>query len=237
MQSSVPSPHPPSEPLLEVRRLTRLDQSGANQLLKPTDFTLMPGAQVAITGASGSGKSVFLRTLALLDAPSSGELLWQNAPLSSDRIPAYRTCVSYLSQRPALIEGSVLDNLQFPFSLRSRRARRFDLQQTTDLLAQAGKDASFLSKSGAELSGGEAQIVALVRALQLAPQVMLFDEPTSALDPQSAAAVESLVLHWFNAGAGSRAYIWISHDPEQARRMSTRRLTMNHGVLNAGAEA
>lgn len=237
MPSIVPSPHPPSEPLLEVRRLTRLDQNGADQLLKPTDFTLMPGAQVAITGASGSGKSVFLRTLALLDAPSSGELLWQHALLSSDRIPAYRTCVSYLSQRPALIEGTVLDNLQFPFTLKSLRARRFNLQHATDLLAQAGKDASFLSKSGADLSGGEAQIVALVRTLQLEPQVMLFDEPTSALDPQSAAAVESLVLHWFTAGAGSRAYVWISHDPEQARRMSTRRLTMHNGVLDAGEAA
>gem|GEM_PF-97331 len=230
---NVPSPPPSSDPLLEVRRLTRLDQSGANQLLKPSDFTLMPGAQVAITGASGSGKSVFLRTLALLDAPSSGELLWQHAPLSNDSIPAYRTCVSYLSQRPALIEGTVLDNLQFPFTLKSLRGRRFNLERATDLLAQAGKDASFLSKSGADLSGGEAQIVALVRTLQLEPQVMLFDEPTSALDPQSAAAVEALVLHWFNAGAGSRAYVWISHDPEQARRMSTRRLTMNNGVLDA----
>jgi putative ABC transport system ATP-binding protein len=235
--SSVPSPYPSSEPLLEVRRLTRLDQSGANQLLTPTDFVLMPGAQVAITGASGSGKSVFLRTLALLDAPSSGELLWQHAPLSNDRIPAYRTCVSYLSQRPALIEGTVLDNLQFPFTLKSLRARTFDLQRATDLLSQAGKEPSFLNKTTTDLSGGESQIVALVRTLQLEPQVMLFDEPTSALDPQSVAAVESLVLHWFKAGAGSRAYLWISHDPEQARRMSTRRLTMDNGALLAGEEA
>ncbi|MFY1667714.1 ABC transporter ATP-binding protein [Pseudomonas sp. Pseu.R1] len=222
--------------LLEVRHLSRLDPSGSTLLLQPADFTLMPGDQVAITGSSGSGKSVFLRNLSLLDAPSGGDLLWKQQTLTNDAIPHYRTCVSYLAQRPALIEGSVLDNLQFPYSLKSLKGRTFDRQHASDLLAQAGKEPVFLNKSAADLSGGESQIVALVRTLQLAPQVMLFDEPTSALDPQSAAAVEALVLHWFNAGAGSRAYVWVSHDPEQARRISTRHLTMNKGVLQ-GASA
>jgi len=218
--------------VLEARQLSRLDHSGTTTLLQPTDFALMPGAQIAITGASGSGKSVFLRTLALLDAPSSGELLWQQQVLSNDAIPHYRTCVCYLAQRPALVDGSVLDNLQFPFTLKSLKRRAFDLQQASDLLAKAGKDAAFLNKPAGDLSGGESQIVALVRALQLAPQVMLFDEPTSALDPASAAAVEALVLHWFHAGADARAYLWVSHDPEQASRMSTRHLIMNKGVLS-----
>ncbi|WP_256660009.1 ATP-binding cassette domain-containing protein [Pseudomonas sp. LS-2] len=231
MSSSPASSNLATGPLLDVRQLSRLDQTGANQLLKPTDFILMPGAQIAITGASGSGKSVFLRTLALLDAPATGEILWQRKPVPSDLIPVYRTCVCYLSQRPALIEGTVLDNLQFPYTLKSLSKRAFNLSVATDLLAKAGKDASFLSKPAGDLSGGESQIVALIRALQLEPQVMLFDEPTSALDPQSAAAVESLVKHWFDAGAGARAYLWVSHDPEQARRMSTRHLTMNNGEL------
>ncbi|MFK3974259.1 ATP-binding cassette domain-containing protein [Pseudomonas sp. NPDC087358] len=233
----MPSSAASSQPLLEVRHLSRLDQTGANQLLKPTDFSLMAGAQVAITGASGSGKSVFLRTLALLDAPTTGDILWQGKSLANDGIPAYRTCVCYLSQRPALIEGSVLDNLQFPFTLKSLRKRTFNLQTASDLLAQAGRDASFLNKPAGDLSGGESQLVAVVRTLQLTPQVMLFDEPTSALDPQSAAAVEHLVQHWFDAGSGSRAYIWVSHDPEQARRMSTLHLTMNKGQLQTGSES
>lgn len=217
--------------LLEVRQLSRLDQSGTTLLLHPTDFTLMPGAQIALTGSSGSGKSVFLRTLALLDAPSGGALLWQQQSLANEAIPHYRTCVSYLAQRPALIDGSVLDNLHFPFTLKSLKKRSFNLPLVNDLLAKAGKDASFINKPAGDLSGGESQIVALVRTLQLEPQVMLFDEPTSALDTASAAAVEALVLHWFNAGSGTRAYIWVSHDPEQARRMSTRHLTMNKGEL------
>jgi len=229
--SSSASPTPPSTgPLLETRHLGRLDPGGVVELLKPTDFVLTPGAQIAITGASGSGKSVFLRALALLDAPATGQMLWHGKPIPSEMIPHYRTCVSYLAQRPALVEGSVLDNLQFPYTLKSLRQRRFDLPKATELLAQAGKEPAFLQKSAQDLSGGESQIVALVRTLQLAPQVMLFDEPTSALDPQSASAVEHLVRHWFDADT-SRAYIWVSHDPAQARRMSTRHLTMDKGVL------
>ncbi|WP_256601782.1 MULTISPECIES: ATP-binding cassette domain-containing protein [unclassified Pseudomonas] len=218
-------------PLLETRHLSRLAPDGHDLLLQPTHFTLMPGDQVAITGASGSGKSVLLRTLALLDAPSGGELLWLQRPLRADAIPAFRTCVSYLAQRPALIEGSVLDNLQLPYSLKSLKGRAFDLKRAIHLLAQAGKEPVFLNRSVAELSGGESQLVALVRTLQLEPRVLLFDEPTSALDPQSAAAVEALVLHWFQADAGARAYVWVSHDPEQAERMSTRHLTMAKGAL------
>lgn len=237
MLSSTLSLNLATEPLIDVRQLSRVDHTGATQLLNPTDFALMPGARIAITGASGSGKSVFLRALAMLDAPVSGEILWQSNPVSSDMIPAYRTHVCYLSQRPALIEGSVLENLQFPYTLKSLRKRTFNLSVASDLMAKAGKDASFMDKPAGDLSGGESQIVALVRTLQLEPQVMLFDEPTSALDPQSAAAVESLVLHWFDAGAGSRAYIWVSHDPQQARRMGDRHLTMVKGVLQTGDEA
>jgi putative ABC transport system ATP-binding protein len=214
-----------------------MDHSGARSLLKPTDFVLMPGAQVAITGASGSGKSVFLRTLALLDAPATGEILWQQETISHDMIPRYRACVCYLSQRPALIEGSVLDNLQLPFTLKSLRHRTFNLHTATDLLSRAGRDDAFLSKPAADLSGGESQIVALIRTLQTEPQVLLLDEPTSSLDPQSASAVERLVQHWHSAGSGSRAYLWVSHDHDQARRMSTRCLTMSNGVLQQGQDA
>lgn len=122
-------------------------------------------------------------------------------------------------------------NLRLPFTLASHRQRHFDLQAATDLLARAGKPASFLDKSATELSGGEAQIVALVRVVQLAPQVMLLDEPTAALDPQSAAAVEQLVTDWFDASPDTRACLWVTHDHGQARRMCDRQLNMERGVL------
>lgn len=218
-------------PLLEARALTRIDPERHTSLIAPTDFTLMAGERVAIIGASGSGKSVFLRALALLDAPGSGSVIWQQQSVSAQRITEYRANVCYLAQRPALIEGTVLDNLRLPFTLASHRARKFDREAVMALLLQAGKPLAFLDRSSADLSGGEAQIVALVRVLQLAPQVILFDEPTAALDPQSAAAVEQLVADWFEAAPHSRAFAWVTHDHEQARRLCTRQLTMHQGLL------
>jgi putative ABC transport system ATP-binding protein len=100
------------------------------------------------------------------------------------------------------------------------------------MLHQAGKPASFMNKTAGDLSGGESQVIALIRALQLDPQVLLLDEPTAALDPKSSREVESLVNTWFtSAPVGTRACVWVTHDHEQARRMSTLRLQMHAGVL------
>ncbi|OLS60186.1 ABC transporter ATP-binding protein [Pseudomonas putida] len=214
--------------LIQARQLSRTAATGAPTLLAATDFTLHSGDRVTIIGASGSGKSVFLRALALLDPPDSGEVIWQGAPVSAQQITRYRASVCYLAQRPAMVDGTVRDNLGLPFTLKAQRQRHFDAQVAGALLAQAGKPASFLDKSAADLSGGEAQIVALIRVLQLKPEVMLFDEPTAALDPQSAAAVERLVLEWSTA---QRGFIWVTHDPEQARRMGNRHLSMEQGAL------
>ncbi|MFZ5937535.1 ABC transporter ATP-binding protein [Pseudomonas putida] len=217
--------------LIEARQLGRVDLQTQAALLAPTDFSLHAGERLALIGASGSGKSVLLRALALLDAPSSGEVLWLGEPITAPRIPHFRSRACYLTQRAALVEGSVMDNVRLPFTLKHNRQYRFDADTATRLLALAGKPSGFLDKTGTDLSGGEAQLVALVRALLLAPQVLLLDEPTSALDPQSVAAVEALVMNWLDESPSSRAFLWITHDHAQAERISTRTLTMHHGVL------
>ncbi|WP_060507035.1 ATP-binding cassette domain-containing protein [Pseudomonas sp. NBRC 111124] len=217
--------------LLEARQLGRVDLQTQATLLSPTDFSLRAGERLALIGASGSGKSVLLRTLALLDAPSSGEVLWRGEAVAAPLIPHFRSRVCYLAQRAALVEGSVMVNVQLPFTLKHNRQYRFDADTATRLLTLAGKPRSFLDKAGTDLSGGEAQLVALVRALLLAPQVMLLDEPTSALDPQSVAAVETLVMNWLDESPNDRAFLWITHDHAQAQRTSTRTLTMHQGAL------
>lgn len=221
--------------LIETRALTRIDERRQVPLLQPTDFTLNPGDRVSITGSSGSGKSVFLRALALLDAPTSGQVLWNGQPISNAEIPHYRCHISYLSQRPALLEGTVEDNLRFPFSLKTSHKRNFDLAAVTTLLGHAGKAPDFLAKNAADLSGGESQVVSLIRTLQLNPEVLLLDEPTAALDPTSSREVEALIDVWF-AGDKSRACIWVSHDLDQAQRMSNRHLHMNAGVLSGATQ-
>ncbi|WP_079228139.1 ABC transporter ATP-binding protein [Pseudomonas putida] len=217
--------------LLEARQLGRVDLPSQATLLAPTDFCLRAGERIALIGASGSGKSVLLRTLALLDAPSSGEVLWLGEPLTPPLIPNFRARACYLTQRAALVDGSVMDNLRLPFTLKHNRHRRFDAALAVRLLELAGKPTGFTDKATFDLSGGEAQLVALVRALLLAPQVLLLDEPTSALDPQSVAAAEALVMNWLEEAPDSRAFLWITHDHAQAQRISTRTLTMHQGTL------
>lgn len=232
--SSTASPSVYPTRLVQTRALSRLDQSGTTQLLHPVDFTLSGADRVAITGSSGSGKSVFLRTLALLDAPTSGEVIWHDQPVSAAQIPAYRSRVCYIAQRPSLMDGSVEDNLRFPYSLNIFKQQKFDAEKVKDLLRQTGKPERFLLKAADDLSGGEAQVVALIRAIQLDPEVILLDEPTAALDPQSSRDVEALVNTWFaNGPAATHAYIWVSHDLDQAQRMSNIRLEMHAGRLSA----
>jgi len=125
----------------------------------------------------------------------------------------------------------VEDNLRFPFSLKTLRKRSFDLAAVTTLLGHAGKAPDFLAKRAGDLSGGESQVVSLIRTLQLNPEVLLLDEPTAALDPTSSREVEALIDAWF-AGDPARACIWVSHDLDQARRMSDIHLQMSAGVLS-----
>ncbi|KVR10356.1 ABC transporter ATP-binding protein [Burkholderia ubonensis] len=219
--------------LIDALGVTRRDARSGKILLAPTDFSLPAGARVAITGPSGSGKSVLLRALALLDPLDGGRVLWRGRPIRRSAIPRYRRSAAYLRQRPAQTDGTVESQLRYPYSLAVYRDLTFDRARAEQLAARAGRGADFLDKRASELSGGEAQIAALLRVLQLDPDVLLLDEPTSALDPDSTRAIEALVGAWFDAAPDARAYLWISHDPAQAARIGTLRVTMQAGVLSA----
>lgn len=223
-------------PIVEARQITRRDAQRGLTLLQPTDFALHAGERAALTGPSGSGKSVLLRALALLDLLDGGTLRWNGRAVPRAGIPRFRRYVAYLRQRPALLDGTVEDNLRYPYSLAVYRGDRFDPARVATLFAAAGRPADFLTRPTSELSGGEAQIVALVRVLQLDPEVLLLDEPTASLDPDSAHAVETMVAAWFECNPAARATIWVSHDRAQAARVGNRRLTMNAGVLDDQAD-
>ncbi|WP_244815926.1 ATP-binding cassette domain-containing protein [Caballeronia sp. Lep1P3] len=218
-------------PLVTATGVARRDAVRGTLLLHPTNFTLNAGERASITGPSGSGKSVFLRTLALLDPCDEGVVAWRGERIARAQIPAYRRRVAYIAQRPAMLDGTVEDNLRYPYTLKTYHDVHFDRDVATRLLNAAGRAPGFLDKFASELSGGEAQIAALLRVLQLAPDVLLLDEPTASLDPASARAIEALVAAWFDAHA-MRACIWVSHDPEQARRVAARHLAMTAGELS-----
>ncbi|WP_322062659.1 ATP-binding cassette domain-containing protein [Paraburkholderia sp. J63] len=223
--------------LVEAKRIARRDAQRDQVLLHPTDFTLRAGQRVVLTGPSGSGKSVFLRALALLDPLDGGTVHWHGRPVAHGLVPRYRRHIAYVRQRPALIDGTVEDNLRYPYSLAVYRDTAFDAARVRSLLDAAGRGSDFLARATAELSGGEAQIVALVRVLQLDPEALLLDEPTASLDPESANAVETLIAQWFERERATRATVWVSHDPAQAQRVGTRHITMRAGVLDEPASA
>jgi putative ABC transport system ATP-binding protein len=131
-----------------------------------------------------------------------------------------------------MLDGSVEDNLRYPFSLKVYRDARFDRERVVELARRAGRGSDFLDKRASELSGGEAQIAALIRVLQVDPDVLLLDEPTASLDPASAREIEALVSAWFDDGHDERASIWVSHDPAQAKRVGERQLVMTAGTLS-----
>ncbi|PIT51409.1 hypothetical protein BHC44_10740 [Snodgrassella alvi] len=185
-------------------------------LLKDIDFQLMAGARVAISGASGAGKSVFLRTISLLNLPAAGMLYRHGKPvhLSSSCIAQHRSQIAYVRQQAVLIPGTVRDNLILPFTLYHYRHVKFQPDYVQQIFQDLGKEEDFLERDATDLSGGEAQLVCLLRIVQLNPSVLLLDEPTASLDEDSARTVQRLVNQWQQANPEA-AYMWISHSEQQ----------------------
>jgi putative ABC transport system ATP-binding protein len=220
--------------LLEARGISRRVPGGDGWLLQDICLGVGAGERVALAGPSGAGKSLLLRALALLDPLDAGAVYWHGRPVADADVPACRRHVMYLQQRPALFEGDVEANLREPFTLKAYRGRHFDRPRVLGLLAELGRDESFLSRSHRDLSGGEAQIVALLRALQLGPDVLLLDEATAALDPAAVQAFEKLVAGWLAEAPAGRAAVWVSHDPAQAARVAQRAVFVRGGRIVAG---
>lgn len=217
--------------LLEAQDIARRRPEGRGWLLKRVSLEIRAGTRLSVAGSSGSGKTLLLRALALLDPLDHGQIRWKGRPVARNEIPDFRRAAIYLHQRPALLEEKVEAALRRPFSLSAHRRRRFDKDRILELLGQLGRDESLLAKAAGDLSGGEIQIVALLRVLQLDPTMLLLDEPTAALDPQTTAAVEGLVQRWVEDSSERRAMVWVTHDAAQARRVAERTLHMQDGRM------
>lgn len=214
---------PPATMLLQARGLGFAVDG--RTLWHDLNLTLRAGERLAVAGASGSGKTLLLRTLAGLEPVQTGELIFQDRPLSDWSMPAYRARVVYVPQRPALPEGAVEAALRVPFQFRVHRHQPFPLDRALELLAMLGRDKKFLQQHTERLSGGEGQIVAMLRALLIGPDVLLLDEPTASLDARAVSAIETLVESWLQAHP-QRACVWTSHDRDQLQRVSDRVLSL-----------
>ncbi len=221
-----------STPLLEVQDVTRRAEDGT-PLLHDVSLTVESGERWVVTGPSGAGKSLLLRSIALLDPVSAGTILWRGESIVDHAVPAYRAQVVYVHQRPALLPGTVERNLRLPFEFGLRSSETFDRDRILTSLEHLDRGEGFLQRETGDLSGGELQIVALLRAVQLDPLVLLLDEPTAALDPIAVAALETLVDDWFTASPDERAVLWVSHSAEQRERIAERHLRLRAGRVEA----
>ncbi len=188
------------------------------------------GETVAIAGASGSGKSTFLRAMATLIPIDSGQVLLNGVDAIALLPTIFRTRVAYLSQAPPMLPGTVADNLAVGPALRGKTLAP---ERLLELLRAVGLDEQFFSRGADELSGGERQRVALARALANEPDVLILDEPTAALDPETAMQVIDLVRSITSAG---RSVVMVTHIAAHAEALGGRRYVFQAGKLLASAE-
>ena len=188
----------------------------------------LPEGAVCIAGPSGSGKSSLLRLLDRLRDPDRGEVRYRGRDVRTYDVLALRRAVSLVPQLPALVEGTVADNVEFAARLAGRSP------DVGRVLEQAGLDASFADRDAERLSVGEQQRVMLARSLAQEPDVLLLDEPTSALDEEARESVERTLLRLRREL--DLSYVLVTHDPDQAARMSDwcLRLALGGTVTGAG---
>jgi ABC-type proline/glycine betaine transport system ATPase subunit len=177
----------------------------------------------ALVGPSGAGKSTLLRLLNRLADPDSGTIAYQARDVREYEVLELRREVALVPQLPALLPGTVAENVTFGPRLCEREC---DLDESLTL---AGLDRTFSSRSAAQLSVGEQQRVMLARALALRPVVLLLDEPTAALDERSRDAVERTLLDLRDRLSAS--LIVVTHDAAQARRLSDRIIALEDGRI------
>jgi putative ABC transport system ATP-binding protein len=183
---------------------------GGRPVLRNLSLDLAEGA-TAVVGPSGCGKSTLLRLLNRLADPDAGAVRFRGRDVRSLDPLALRRDVALVPQLPALLPGTVADNLRFA-------ARLAETEIDGDVLVRVGLDDSFADRAATRLSVGEQQRAMLARALVQRPSVLLLDEPTSALDPAARDAVEA-TLRRLRAELGLSTVL-VTHDPAQAERLA-----------------
>lgn len=206
-------------------RVANLQVAAAGRVLYgAVNFELARGERLAVAGPSGSGKTTLLRLLAGLSSPARGEVRLQGQTMAEVGYPQWRRRVVLLQQRPVMLDEDVGANLRLPFEFASVTSP-WPEAQVREWLALLGLDLdAILEQPARDLSVGEQQRVALVRALSLQPQVLLADEPTSALDGTSAVVVEELLRR--RCAAAGLACLVVSHDEPWLARFCGRRVAL-----------
>lgn len=204
----------------------------ANELhaLNGVSETISKGEVVVIVGPSGSGKSTFLRSLNLLEVPTSGHIYFEGVDITSKEtdINAHRQKMGMVFQHFNLFpHKTILENITLAPIKLLKKSREEAEKEAMDLLKRVGLEQK-ANAYPSQLSGGQKQRIAIVRALAMKPEVMLFDEPTSALDPEMVGEVLELMKDLAHEGMTMAV---VTHEMGFAKEVATRVLFMDAGQI------
>ncbi len=214
--------------MIEVRNLHK--SFGNLHVLKGINEKIYKGEVISVIGPSGSGKSTFLRCLNLLEKPTQGQVLFHDVDLTERgvSIDQHRQKMGMVFQHFNIFPHlTVKENITLAPVLLGKKDKAEMDEFAKELLNRVGL-IDKLNEHPKRLSGGQKQRLAIVRALAMEPEVMLFDEPTSALDPEMVGEVLSVIQDLVKNGMTS---IIVTHEMGFAREVSTRVLFMDDGLI------
>ncbi len=219
-----------SDALIQVRGLKKHYNHGKIKALDGITIDINKGDVMVVIGPSGSGKSTFLRSLNLLETPSEGQIIFDGTDITGEKIDIdkFRQKMGMVFQHFNLFpHKTILENLTLAPKIVRGMSEEEARKKAMELLDRVG----LADRAGAypvQLSGGQKQRVAIVRALCMDPEVMLFDEPTSALDPEMVGEVLDVMKELAKAGM---TMVTVTHEMGFAREVGNRVVFMDEGVI------
>lgn len=216
------------EPIIRVEKLEKF--FGKLEVLKGITESIYEGEVIAIIGPSGGGKSTFLRCLNCLEEPSGGKVFFKGTDITDPtvNIDKYRQRMGMVFQNFNVFPHlSVMENITLTPMLEKKISKTEAEQNASELLERVG----LLDKKDVypmKLSGGQKQRLAIVRALAMEPDVMLFDEPTSALDPEMVKEVLNVIKDLVSSGM---TIVIVTHEMGFAREVSDRVFFIDNGII------
>jgi polar amino acid transport system ATP-binding protein len=218
--------------VIDVKNLHK--KFGKLHVLQGIDVSIEKGEVVVVIGPSGSGKSTFLRCLNLLEQPTDGEIIFEGINITDKKndINKQRQKMGMVFQNFNLFPHlTIIDNITLgPRKLKNETPEQAEKNART-LLKRIGLEEK-ANNYPAQLSGGQKQRIAIIRALAMSPDVMLFDEPTSALDPEMVGEVLEVMKE---LAADGMTMVVVTHEMGFAKEVGTRVLFMDEGKIKEEA--
>lgn len=211
--------------LLEFQNISY--ENDNKKILKNISLNIEPEDFISIVGPSGSGKSTLLKLCSHLISPTGGNIIFRGKDFMDYSPIELRKNITYCFQTPYLFGDTVMENMNFPYSIRNIKP---DPKRINDLFVMFHMSAEYLHKDVRNLSGGEKQRIALIRNLIFTPDILLLDEITSALDTENTKIVEDVIISLNKKGT---TILWITHNPEQTGKYANKILSVEAGEIKS----